>query len=113
MDNKAFVNKFTNRLKDIFCKTNNKKKKYAEVWLTKEDFDGMYQSGKYVLNVKAEHELPSCSEEISHVNSILFRELTPEERSYIWRIAVYNASDEIHCESEDILVYNEEEKCSQ
>ena len=111
MDDKALVKKLTDKLKSIFCNENTKQKKYAQVWLSKADFGGLYNSGKYVLNVKAEHELPSCMDEISYINALLFRDFTDTERSYIWRIAVYNSHEEIHCESDEISVYSEEETC--
>ncbi len=106
------IEEFRKKLKDIICK-NAKERHYSEVWLSEADFGGLYQSDKFILNVKAEHDLDSCNEEIIYLNRVLFNSLSKEELGLIWRIAVYNSSDQIHCLSADILVYNEEEACKQ
>lgn len=99
------------KLKDIFCNENKATKKYSSVWLTEADFGGLYQSNKYVVNVKAEREISSCNDEIKHIVTDLFKQLAKDELALIWKVVVYNSYEEIHCESDDILVYAETDSC--
>jgi len=99
------------KLKDIFCKENKGTNKYSTVWLSDADFGGLYQSDKFVVNVKAEHEIDSCNEEIKYIITNLFKQLSKEELSAIWRVDVYNSFEEIHCQSDDILVYTDADAC--
>ncbi len=108
MDKKVFID----NLHRIFCETNLKDKKYSEVWLSEVDFGGMYSNGKYVLNVKAEHKIDSCSGEISDILDMI-NEQAKEDLEYIWRVDVYDSNDQFHCQSfnNDILIYTEESAC--
>lgn len=106
MDTKSLIKK----LNEIFCNLNRKEKKYSEVWLTDVDFGGLYYSGQYVLNIKAEHQINSCSDEIKDIIELL-DEQAKEELKYIWRVDVYNANEEIHCQSQDGLIYNDSVAC--
>lgn len=108
MDKKAFID----NLQKLFCETNLKEKRYTEVWLSEVDFGGMYSNGKYVLNVKAEHEIQNCSGEISDILDMV-HEKAHEELEYIWRVDVYDSNDQFHCQSlnNDILIYAEELAC--
>ncbi len=99
------------KLKDIFCAENKAQKKYAHIWLSDVDFGGLYQSEKFVLNVKAEHQIMSCNEEIKYIITNLFKQLTKEDRSFIWRVDVYNSHEQIHCQSEDIVIYTDSNPC--
>jgi len=99
------------KLRDVFCTENKLNRKYSEVWLTDVDFGGLYQVDKFVVNVKAEHHIESCNEEIKHIVTNLFKQLSQSELSYIWRVNVYNSNEEIHCYSQDILVYNTFDAC--
>ncbi len=54
------------------------------------------------------YPIPSCNQEIKYVVANLFEHLDEEERYFIWRVNVYDHNVDIHCQSEDILVYNEE-----
>lgn len=99
------------KLKDIFCAENKTDRKYAEVWLSDVDFGGFYQSDKFVVNVKAEHQIVSCNEEIKYIVTHLFKQLSREERTFIWRVDVYNSDEQIHCQSQDILVYSTLDAC--
>ena|ERR1019366_3209250 len=105
MDTKALVKK----LNEIFCNLNREEKKYSEVWLTDADFGGLYYSGQYVLNIKAEHQIYSCTDEINDIITIL-GEQAKEELKNIWRVDVYNADEEIHC-SEGVMVYDQYTAC--
>lgn len=100
-------------LNKFFCETDRDKKRYSEVWLTDVDFGGLYYNGKYVLNVKAEHQINSCSEEIKSIISMMDKD-AKDELDAIWSVAVYNANDDIHCFSleGDIPVYNKKNACA-
>ncbi len=99
------------KLRDVFCAENKTSKKYSEIWLSDVDFGGLYQTDKVVVNVKAEHIIESCNEEIKYIVTVLFKQLSRIELSLIWRVDVYNSFEEIHCQSEDLLVYNTMDAC--
>lgn len=99
------------KLHQLFCKENKTINKYASVWLTEADFGGLYKPNKFVLNVKAEHHIESCNDEIKHIVSRLFKNLDKEERTFIWRVVVYNVDEQVHCTSDDILVYSIDSQC--
>jgi hypothetical protein len=107
MDKQVFIDK----LKGIFCDSYKQDKKYSKVWLTDADFGGLYNSGSFVLNIKAEHHIEECNLEIRHVLKMLAEGITKEEFQYIRSVAVYNTEDEVHCESDDIILYSEEVSC--
>lgn len=100
------------KLKEIFCAANKKNKKYAEVWLSDVDFGGLYHTDKVVVNVRVEHEVESCNEEIKYISIVLFDQLSRDENFFIWRIDVYNSFEDIHCSSDDLLVYTAKDQCS-
>lgn len=112
MVNTISIEDLKKKLKDVFCDENKTSHKYSEVWLSDVDFGGLYQTDKVVVNVKAEHEIASCNEEIKYIVTHLFRQLTKEERSMIWRVDVYNSFEEIHCQSDDMIVFTEQGACS-
>ncbi len=99
------------KLNSIFCKENKNGHKYASVWLSDADFGGLYNSEKFVVNIKTEHQIDSCNDEIKYIITVLFKELNNVERSAIWRVDVYNSFEEIHCQSDDVLVYTEAGSC--
>ena len=105
------IEELKNKLKNIFCEENKANRKYSEIWLTDADFGGLYQSDKLVLNVKAEHYIESCNEEIKYIITHLFKQLSKVDLAYIWRVDVYNSDEQIHCQSEDILVYSTTDIC--
>ena len=111
MVNTISIDDLKKKLKDIFCNENKTSHKYAEVWLSDVDFGGLYQTDKFVVNVKAEHKISSCNEEIKYIITDLFKQLSKEELSLIWRVDVYNSFEQIHCQSDDILVYTEADAC--
>ncbi len=106
MDQKTLVKK----LHQIFCDTNKEDRKYSAVWLSDVDLGGLYYNEKYVLNVKAEHLIDNCNEEIISILKLL-DEKAKEELKYIWRVVVYNADEEWHCYSEDLMVLSEQDAC--
>jgi hypothetical protein len=106
MDKKVLVK----NLNHLFCNLNKEGKKYLEVWLSDIDFGGLYRSGKYNLNVKADHTIDSCKDEIREILAILDQK-AHDELQYIWSVAVYDSKDQVHCISQDLLVYDEESSC--
>ncbi len=105
------VEDLAKKLKDFFCAENKADKKYSEIWLSDVDFGGLYQNDKVVVNVKAEHYIESCNEEIKLIVAKLFKHLSADELSLIWRVDVHNSFEEIHCQSDDLLVYATESSC--
>ncbi len=111
MVEKLSIEDLKKKLKDVFCAENRTANKYSAVWLTNADFGGLYESSKFIVHIKAEHEIDSCNEEIKYIITVLFKQLSKEELSAIWRVDVYNSFEEMHCQSEDILVYTEADAC--
>ena len=109
--NTITLDHFTKRLNLLFCKENKANKKYEKVWLSDVDFGGLYHNDKYVVHVKAEHQIESCNVEIKYIYENLFTQLSPDDLYYIWRLVVYNADEQVHCYSEDIPVYSLQEAC--
>ena len=95
------IEKLKRSLQDLFCAENHTEKKYEEVWLSDVDFDGLYHSDKFVLNVKALHQIDSCFEEIEYLTKQIFAKIDISVRSLIWRIVVYNADEEVHCSTDE------------
>jgi hypothetical protein len=106
MDRKALINKLNN----LFCVLNKQGKRYTEVWLSDVDFGQLYQADKYILNVKAEHVIDSCNDEIKEILQILNKNVQ-DELQYIWRVAVYDASENVHCIGDELVVFNEATAC--
>lgn len=106
MDTKLLVKK----LNEVFCNYNKTDKKYSEVWLSEVDLGGLYNNGKFVLCVKAEHEIDSCYNEINDIIQML-DENAKEELQYIWTVQVYDLEEEVHCESSDLKVFDEATSC--
>lgn len=107
MDRKALVKK----LRNLFCSLNQEGRKYTEVWLSDVDFGGWYHSDKHViLHVKAEQVIGKITTEIKNLVHILHDKIK-EETPHIWSVAVYDSSERVHCESGDMMVYDEETVC--
>ncbi|MES1224748.1 MAG: hypothetical protein ABUT20_55165 [Bacteroidota bacterium] len=102
--------KLKEKLNKVFCEIGKKGKSYSKVWLEDADFGGMYHSGKYILNVKANHRIKNCSSEIDDVLHLL-DDQAKDELPYIWRVYVYHDDiKDAYCSSEQI-VYEEENAC--
>ena len=71
---------------------------------------GLYNNGKFVLKVIARHEIDSCYDEIEEILNILDKE-AKNELEYIWTVRIYDADEQIHCESYELKVYDEATKC--
>ncbi len=99
-----------NKLKTIFSNENKPSYKYMQVWLSEVDFGGLYQTDKFVVNVKMKYEIGSYNEEIKYIATNLFKQLSIEERSLIWRVNVYNSSEETYLQYDDIIVYSENDE---
>lgn len=106
MDKKEIIE----NLYKVFCNSKKEGKVYSEVWLCDEDFGGLYHSGSYVLNVRVNHQIDDCSDEIKEIVEML-AEKAKSEFSFISRVDVYSEDENIHCSSEDIRVYADEGSC--
>ena len=106
MDTKLLIKK----LNEVFCNNNKTGKKYSEVWLSEVDLGGLYDNGKFVLCLKAEHEIDSCYDETTDILNLLNQQ-AKEELEYIWTVRVYNTQDQVHCESSDLKVFDEANSC--
>jgi len=106
MDTKALITK----LHDVFCDKNKEGKKYVQVWLEEENFDGLYKSGKYALCLKAQHDIDSCLDETEDILNLL-SEKAKDELEFIWRVIIFDMEDNIHCETEELLVLDEKNNC--
>jgi hypothetical protein len=106
MDTETLIGK----LNDVFCENNKTEKRYSKIWLSEADFGGLYKSDLFVLNIKAEHQIDSCMAEIHSIIALL-SEKAREELKSIWRVAVYNANEQVHCWSGDLMVYDIEKSC--
>jgi len=105
MDKKALITK----LHDTFCELSKEGKVYSKVWLEDADFGGLYSSGKYILNIKAHHEIDQCSDEIDFVVDALY-EKAREELLFIYRVKVHHGDDEEVCNSSNV-VFEESNIC--
>ncbi len=108
MDRKKIIE----NLHAIFCDYNKKDKRYSEIWLSEADFGGLYNSGNFILNLKMEkeYEIYSCGKEIDNILLMLDKK-AKNELKYIWRVDVYDSEDEIHCQSENYLIYEDQNAC--
>jgi hypothetical protein len=106
MDRKALIKK----LNLLFCELDKGKKRYTEVWLSDVDFGKLYQAEKYILNVKAAHEIDSCNDEIRDILRFLDKN-AHDELQYIWSVSVYDVNEKVHCVGDDILVFNKATAC--
>jgi len=107
MDKRALIEK----LQSAFCQFNKAEgNKYAEVWLSDVDFGELYHSDKYILHVKAEHDISSCSDEIDNVLRYLDYH-AHNELQYIWSVYIYDSTDQIHCQYDDLLVFTDDQSC--
>ncbi|HTE29280.1 MAG TPA: hypothetical protein VK666_02825 [Chryseolinea sp.] len=107
MDKKALVGKLNN----IFCQLGKEGKKYSEVWLEETDFGGLYMSNKFTLNIRALHQINDCGEEIKDIVFLLYDKAN-EEYSHIFEVVVYGADDNIHCQSNEMMVYEDSKSCT-
>lgn len=97
-------------LKDIFCNLNKNDRKYSTVWLS--SLDDLTGRDRYVLNIKAEHNIDSCYEELEFVYKTLTGRIDNKILdSIIGRVAVFNKNEEEHCSIEDIVIFGEQEVC--
>ena len=97
-------------LNHLFCSLSKEGRVYSKVWLEDVDFGGLYQSDKYILNVKAHHKIDNCGSEIDYLIDIL-NERAKEELRSIWRVSIYHANENVRCDSTDLIVFEEEKMC--
>jgi hypothetical protein len=104
MDKAVFVKK----LRNLFLNLNNNDKRYSKVWLSDADFGGLYHSGKYILKLKAEHQIDSYRSEIIYIFDLLDKTLDKEESSYIFNLEVFYENEYASPDRDDIIIYNDE-----
>lgn len=104
------TNKLVDEIKEILCDMNKPYRRYATVWLSLTD--DLTGREKYILNVKAKHIIDSCFVELDRIFDELYQKMGIRFSHNISRIAVYNADDQIHCYSGDIIVIEADETCS-
>jgi hypothetical protein len=90
-------------LKCLFRDVNKKEAKYVEVWLSPVEFDGGTRSSRhFCLNAIVNHKLTENDDEVTPLVNLLKGR---EEYRHIWRVYVFDQEDELHCESDEILIY--------
>lgn len=101
--------KLVEEIRRVLCESNHDEPKYASAWLSfNDDLTGRE---RYVLNVKAEHDIPSCFAETRLINEKLREQLEPEALRLISRIVVHNFDEQVHCWTDDIVVVEEGSVC--
>lgn len=103
MDTKALIRK----LRDVFGKNDKGVKKYNQIWLSEIDFNGLYQSDKFTLNLKSKNKIERYLTELEFVSSLL-RDKAKEELKYIMVVKVFGPDEKAEPESDDYIVYEEE-----
>lgn len=104
MDKAVFIKK----LRDIFFNLNKDEKKFSKVWLSDMDFGGLYHSGKYILNLKADHQINSYKTEAGFILDLLNEKLDKEQNSYIFSLKIYYEPEYASPDRDDIILYNDE-----
>jgi hypothetical protein len=102
MDTKALIRK----LAHIFSES-GAVKKYSQIWLSEIDLGGLYQSDKFILNLKAQEKIGRYLSELEFVSSLL-RQKAKEELKFIMVVKVFGADEKIEPESDDYIIYEEE-----
>ena len=95
-------------LRKIFSELYQVEKRYYKVWLSDVDFGGLYYSGKYILNLKADHQLGSYKSEISAILDLLVNTLDDEQMQYIFNLKIYYKNEFSTSNKDDILIYEDE-----
>lgn len=106
MDTKTLI---TN-LHSVFCTESKGGKKYTKVWLSPAESFGFDKVRRYILNVQAEHEIDSCNDEIREIVKLL-NEKAKTELQTILRIDVHHLEDDYYCQSDELIVYEDENSC--
>lgn len=99
---------FVNELRRIFADVNKEDKRYSKVWLSDENFGGLYHSGKYTLYLKSEHKIPRYKTEVSYLIDLLDQKLDKEKSSHIFSFKVYDEDEYASPDRDDIILYNDE-----
>ncbi len=75
------------------------------------DLGELYQNDKFVVNVKAEHQIYLAMKRLNILLLIHLSNCQKNELAWIWRVNVYNSFKEIYCQSDDILFYSDTDIC--
>lgn len=105
MDKKELVE----RIKAVLCVLNTEEKRYEMAWLSLAD--DLTSRERYVLHVKAEHLIPSCYDGLRFLIETLRDKLAPSLLTVIARIVVYNSNEDVHCWSEDLVLFEDAAVC--
>lgn len=101
MDTKAFIEDIQN----VFRIGTQQGQEYVEVWLTYEDFGGLYFSGEdFELNVKLPYQFESYRDEARKIINLLYFN-AKEKLKHIFTIRIYDSTKRKSCGRDDILVY--------
>ena len=106
MDTKTLIA----NLHNVFCTESKGGKKYTKVWLSRAESFGIDKVHRYILNVQAEHEIESCNDEIRGIVKLLNEKAKPELQT-ILGIEVHHFEDEYYCQSDEFLIYEDENSC--
>lgn len=102
MDKELLVSK----LHKIFSEQNKDVVKYAQAWLARDTFGGLYYSPFYILNVKVEHTVESRFLEIGIIFDFVMNGLTKDEFAKISVVHVCYVDDDESPSSSDIEVFS-------
>ncbi len=106
IEDEVFVEQVKNKIRSFFVEQNKISKRYKEVWLTVEDFGGLVDSDKFVINVKTAYKIESTLAEIKKLGASFFDGLSEEERSLFWNLKIYNSEERVRHNVEDIILFS-------
>ena len=104
MDRSVFINE----MKELFSELNRKENLYSKVWLSDENFGGLYHSGMYILNLKSKHKINGYKSEVSFLNNVLNGKFGKEKGAYIFNLEVFNENEFAYPDSNDIILYSDD-----
>ena len=96
-----------NKLRPIFCNLEKRENKYVEVWLSYFAFGLMHKSNNFILNVCTAEPVKNLRSEIQYVLCLL-DEHAKEELKNILQVNVWSSDEDVHCSSDEILIYSED-----
>ncbi len=96
-------------LQDFLCAMNKQQHRYKSAWL--HPIDDLTGRPRFRLYVRADVELDCCSDEFDLIFDALYDRRDMEPFKYISGIVVLDRNNQLHCQTEDIKVFNEAEAC--
>lgn len=101
--------KLVERIKEILCVVNTQGQRYDTAWLRLED--DLTGRERYVVHVKAEHQIDSCAVELRSLTQQFREQLEDELKPMISRFVVYNSNEYAHCMSGDLVLFEDAAIC--